>query len=78
MIAYEGDKINLTIFIVNGNKHTTWIEGPDGGEASGDVEMNRGREYKVSFTAGAPGTYVLHCDEHDPSMTAYIQVLPRS
>ncbi len=78
MIAYEGDKINLTIFILNGDKHTTWIEDPDGGEATQDAEMNRGREYKVSFTAGKPGTYVLHCDEHDPTMTAYIQVLPRN
>ena len=77
MIAFEGDRINLTVFIVNGNEHTTWIESPDGGEATQDTIMNRGREYKVSFTAGEPGVYTLHCDEHDPSMTAYIQVLPR-
>ena len=78
MIAYEGDKISLTIFIVNGNKHTTWIEAPDGSEAVSEIEMNRGREYKLSFTAGKPGTYILHCDEHDPTMTGYIQVLPRA
>jgi plastocyanin len=78
MIAYEGDKISLTIFIVNGNKHTTWVEGPDGSEAVSEIEMNRGREYKFSFTADKPGTYILHCDEHDPTMTGYIQVLPRA
>lgn len=77
MIAYEGDRITLTIFIVNGNEHTTWIEDPDGDEAVEETEMNRGREYQISFTAGKPGVYVLHCDEHDPTMTGYIQVLPR-
>lgn len=77
MIAYEGDKVTLTIFIVNGNKHTTWVESPDGSDATGETEMQRGREYTISFTAGKPGVYILHCDDHDPTMTAYIQVLPR-
>jgi plastocyanin len=78
MIAFEGDRIDLTIFILNGNEHTTWIEGADGTEVVSDIEMNRGREYKISFIAGEPGTYILHCDDHDPTMTAYIQVLPRA
>ncbi len=78
MVAYEGDKVTLTIFILNGNTHSTWVEDPNGGEATSEVEMNRGREYEVSFTAGEPGVYVLHCDEHDPTMTGYILVLPRA
>lgn len=78
MIAYEGDTITLTIFILNGNEHTTWVRGPDGSEVVSDIEMNRGREYEISFIAGEPGTYILVCDEHDPTMTAYIQVLPRA
>lgn len=77
MVAFEGDTVSLTFFIVNGNKHTTWIEAPDGSEATKETLMERGREYTISFVASKPGTYILHCDEHDPSMTAYIQVLPR-
>lgn len=76
MVAYEGDKIDLTFFIINGNEHTTWVEAPDGSDATGEVEMNRGREYEMSFTATEAGTYRLICNNHEPSMTAYIQVLP--
>ena len=78
MIAFEGDTITLTIFIINGNEHNTWVRGPDGGIAASDIEMQRGREYTMTFVADEPGTYILTCDEHDPTMTAYIQVLPRS
>lgn len=77
MIAYEGDRVDLTFFILNGNEHTTWIEGPDGAEVAQEIEMNRGREYEMSFTATKAGTYRLICNNHEPSMTAYIQVLPR-
>lgn len=78
MIAFEGDRIDLTIFILNGNLHTTWVQGSDGSTLVNDIDMNRGREYKISFTAGEPGTYRLVCDNHAPSMTGYIQVLPRA
>ncbi len=78
MTAYQGDTVRLTIFVLNGNKHATWVESPNGDEAVAEFEMNRGREYKISFTASEPGVYILHCDTHDPTMTAYILVLPRS
>ncbi len=78
MVAYEGDKIDLTFFIINGNDHSTWVEGPDGDEVAPEVEMHRGREYSMSFTASKAGTYRLICNEHEPSMTAYIQVLPKT
>jgi plastocyanin len=77
MLAFVGDKVTLVSFIVNGDKHTTWVEGPDGKEVIKQVTMNRGREYKVSFTADKPGLYKLKCDEHDPTMTAFIWALPR-
>ncbi len=78
MVAYEGDRIDMTFFIINGNKHTVWVEAPDGATALDEVEMNRGREYDISFTASAAGVYNLICTEHEPTMTARILVLPRS
>ncbi len=77
MIAYQGDKVSLTLFIVNGNDHETWIESPSGNPAVQETDMHRGREYKISFTASEVGTYKLICNEHGESMTGYIQVLPR-
>ena len=76
MQAFKGDKINLVGFITNGDKHKTWVEDPAGDAVVKEQEWNRGREYKVSFVAEKPGYYILHCDEHDPSMTSYILVLP--
>lgn len=78
MTVYEGDRVDLTFFIVNGNKHETWVEGADGAEVVKESEMNRGREYSKSFTASQAGVYRLICNTHEPSMTAYIQVLPTS
>ena len=78
MTVLQGDKVTLRIFIVNGDKHTTWVEGPDGSEVTKEQEQNRGREYVLSFTASQVGNYVLHCNEHDPTMHANIMVLPRS
>ncbi len=78
MIAYQGDRVKMTFFIINGNKHSTWVEAPDGAEVVQEVEMNRGREYELSFVASQAGVYRLICNEHEPSMTAYIQVLPRA
>ncbi len=85
LMATEGDKINLVTFIINGDKHTFHVMGPDGqdldvnadGRTLKEVLMNRGREYKVTFTASKPGVYTIHCDEHDPTMTSLLLVLPR-
>ncbi|MBI3979382.1 MAG: hypothetical protein HY331_14460 [Chloroflexi bacterium] len=77
MTVFQGDKVNLVGFIVNGDKHKTWVEDPAGAATIKEQAWQRGREYKVTFTADKPGYYILHCDEHDPSMTAYILVMPR-
>lgn len=76
LIGTVGDKINLVSFIVNGDKHNVWVEGPDGKEVVGKVLMNRGREYKTTVTLAQPGIYRVVCEEHDPTMTAYIWALP--
>ncbi|MBI2171177.1 MAG: hypothetical protein HYU30_04040 [Chloroflexi bacterium] len=76
--ALQGDQVNLRIFIINGDKHTTWVEGPDGKEVVKEEVQNRGREYLMTFTASQVGTYKLICNEHDPTMRAVITALPRS
>jgi len=78
MTVLQGDKVTLRIFIINGDKHTTWVEGPDGSEVVAEQEQNRGREYVLEFTASQVGNYVLHCNEHDPTMHSNITVLPRA
>lgn len=78
MTVLQGDKVALRVFIVNGDKHTTWIEGPDGKEAVKEQVQNRGREYVMTFTASQVGNYRLTCNEHDPTMRAVITALPRS
>lgn len=78
MTALQGDKVTLRIFIVNGDKHTTWVEGPDGKEVVKEQLQNRGREYLMTFTTSQVGTYKVVCNEHDPTMRAAITVLPRS
>ncbi len=78
MTVLQGDEVTLRIFSVNGDKHTTWVEGPDGKEVVKEVEQNRGREYPVKFTAAQVGNYKLICNQHDPTMRANITVLPRS
>jgi plastocyanin len=77
IVAYQGDTLNLHFFVINGNIHTVWIEGPDGETVVDEIEMNRGREYNISLRPTKAGVYRLICDEHDPSMTAEIVVLAR-
>ena len=74
MIAAEGDTVDLTTFIVNGDHHEVRIMAPDGIQVGDTVEMNRGREYKLSFMASQRGVYKLICDTHSPTMSANILV----
>ncbi len=76
MVVYEGDTVELTAFIVNGNHHHARLVAPDGTEIKA-IDMNRGREYKLAFEASQAGIYRLVCDTHAPTMTANITVLPR-
>lgn len=68
----QGDSVTFRTFIINGDEHTVWLEGPDGSTVVPEIIMNRGREYEVKFTADLAGYYTLHCDEHDPTMSATI------
>jgi plastocyanin len=78
MTAFQGDKIDLHTFILNGNSHTVRVEGPDGSTVVEDIEMNRGRDYNLKFDATQAGVYKLICLTHEPTMTADIVVLPTS
>jgi plastocyanin len=77
MTAFQGDKVNLHFFIVNGNEHEVWVEGPDGSTVVDETEMNRGREYTFTFDASQAGVYRLVCNNHEPTMTAELVVLPQ-
>ncbi|MFQ5593713.1 MAG: cupredoxin domain-containing protein [Anaerolineae bacterium] len=76
MMVAQGDNVTLRTFVINGDEHTVWVEAPDGSTAASEVIMNRGREYSVTFTSDQAGYYTLHCDEHDPTMSATILSLP--
>jgi plastocyanin len=73
----QGDKVDLTIFVVNGDAHESWITDPEGRKVLANTMFNRGREYKVSFTAEKVGAYQLTCSEHAPTMAATFLALPR-
>ena len=78
MIANQGDSISLHFFIVNGNEHEVWVEGPDGSTVVDETEMNRGREYFFDFDVSQAGVYRLICNNHEPTMTAELVVQPQS
>lgn len=75
--AFQGDTLDLNIFVLNGNRHETWVQGPDGEVVVSPVEFNRGREYQISVNVTKAGVYRLICNTHGPTMTADIVVLPR-
>lgn len=77
IVAYVDDVLNLHFFVLNGNKHTVWIEGPDGETVVDETVMNRGREYNITVKPTKAGVYRLICITHAPTMTAEIVVLPR-
>lgn len=76
MTVAQGDKVTLRIFVVNGDEHTVSVKTPDRTTAVRAEKMNRGREYTLTFTADKAGYYILHCDEHEPTMAGKILVLP--
>ncbi len=73
----QGDRVVLTAFVVNGDEHEVWVNGPDGSPVVPKTVWQRGREYRVSFTAERPGPYQLVCSNHAPSMTATFFALPQ-
>lgn len=70
--VYQGDKVELNFFGINGKLHTIMME-----KYVKEFKLHRGELVTVSFTADAVGTFEMHCDEHKPSMHGYLTVLPR-
>jgi plastocyanin len=73
----QGDTLNLTVFVVNGDEHDVAVHDPSGSEVVPRTKWNRGRESKLSFVAKKVGAYQLTCSDHAPTMAATILVLPR-
>jgi plastocyanin len=74
----QGDRIELTVFVVNGDTHAVRIIDPAGRDVAAAAVWNRGREYKLAWLADKPGAYELRCLTHAPTMSATFLVLPRS
>ena len=77
MTVWQGDRVKLVLFVVNGDVHKDKIVDPDGVTVVAETEHNRGRLYEITFVAKKAGFYKLRCDEHKENMTAMITVLPR-
>ncbi len=73
----QGDTVNLTVFVVNGDEHEVRVTDPTGRDVVAKTTWNRGREYQVSWVAEQPGAYHLTCTSHAPSMGATVLALPR-
>lgn len=73
----QGDAVNLTVFVVNGDEHEVQIADPEGSAVATKMKWDRGREYKVSFVAKKVGSYQMTCSMHAPTMAATFLVLPR-
>lgn len=73
----QGDEVVLTVFVVNGDEHETWIAAPDGSLAVPKTMWHRGREYRVRFRADQVGAYQLLCSSHAPTMVLSFLVLAR-
>jgi plastocyanin len=73
----QGDTVTLNVFVVNGDEHEVRVLAPDGKVVAPKATLQRGREYRLTFTAAQPGLYQLACSTHAPTMTAIIHVLPR-
>jgi plastocyanin len=73
----QGDEVDLTAFVVNGDEHEISINDPSGAVVVPKAKWQRGREYQIRFVAAKPGAYHLLCSSHAPSMTATFYVLPK-
>lgn len=73
----QGDRVRLSVFLVNGDAHEVFVTAPDGSVPVIKRTWNRGREYQVEFVAEKVGTYQLTCSTHAPTMAAAFFVVPR-
>ena len=76
MTVFQGDRVKLVLFVVNGDVHKDRVVDPDGIVVVDETEHNRGRQYEITFTADKAGIYQLRCKEHKEFMRALITVVP--
>jgi heme/copper-type cytochrome/quinol oxidase subunit 2 len=67
----QGDEVELWIWGVNGALHPSYIE-----EYVPEFSVTRGDLTVLNFTADKAGTFRIHCSAHQPSMEAFLLVLP--
>ncbi len=77
MTVFQGDRVKLVLFVVNGDVHSDRIESPSGKIVVTEQIHNRGRQYTMSFVAEEAGIYQLRCKEHAEAMRLLITVIPR-
>jgi predicted deacylase len=73
----QGDTVTLVVFVVNGDQHDVRLQAPDGSIVAPRKTLERGHEYRLSFTAKLAGTYHFSCAIHAPTLSASILALPR-
>lgn len=76
LTVFQGDRVNLSLFVINGDVHKDRIEDPEGKIIIPEKEHHRGRMYEMSFVAEKPGFYMLRCSEHRETMKVSITVIP--
>ena len=54
MTVWQGDRVKLVLFVVNGDVHKDHVIDPDGVDVVTEKEHNRGRLYEIAFTADKP------------------------
>ncbi len=76
MTVFQGDRVKLVLFVVNGDIHFDSVIAPNGSVVVPLEEHNRGRQYTITFTADEAGIYQLVCNTHREAMRALITVVP--
>jgi plastocyanin len=77
LTVFQGDTVNLVLFVVNGDLHIDRVEDPDGQLVVAPETHNRGRQYDISFVAEKEGVYQLRCATHAETMRLLVTVIPR-
>ncbi len=71
--VFQGDEVTLNILGVNGNEHNVIIQK----YLENVAVLKRGELLTINFKADTVGSFPLICTIHQPSMHAYLVVLPR-
>ncbi len=71
--VFQGDEVTLNILGVNGDKHNVIIQK----YLENAAVLKRGELLTINFKADTIGSFPIICTIHQPTMLAYLVVLPR-